>query len=763
MSELLASLNDRQRAVAEHDEGPLLVLAGAGSGKTRAIVHRIAHLILERGVHPEQIMAVTFTNKAAGEMKERVRSLLPESEAAPTWISTFHSTCARILRYDGRRIGIPRSFTIYDDDDRKRMIKRVMGELGLAGSDYTPDECRGFIERARNYGWFPRQAHEAAVGRRQETLANVYQAYHEAMRANATLDFGDLLLATIQLLQDDKDTRGRYQYQFRYLMVDEFQDTNPAQYLLLRLLIDSPHNLTVVGDDDQSIYAWRGATVTNLLGFEEEFNQAQVIRLEQNYRSTQGILDLANAVISANHGRKRKTLWSDRGPGHAPRLFTARDDREEAQFVCEQIERLLRTDDRRYGDVAVFYRTNAQSRVYEEQLRRFAIPYVVLAGTSFYAREEIKDLLAYLRAAVNPGDVVAAQRIVNVPKRGVGQKSMARLVQLAELEQVPITRAIALLAEDRSVRLRGNARAALRELAELFAELQRSCDDMGPVRVAQWLLEAIHYKDHLLSKHPDNAVDRWDNVSELINAMAAYEDDVRRANDGTEPTVAGFLERAALVQMNDVDLNAGAVTLMTIHAAKGLEYPVVFLTGLEEGSIPLIRGGKPEPDDLEEERRLAYVAITRAEDRLFLTNCMNRRVFGTMTRRPYSRFLDEVPEGLFERDERSAGRGLRRSPSSGFARRRPARDSLDQREFPEPEDVVQQHVTYEVPPDGIRFTRPTQDDSELGSYVGRIASHRTFGRGRITHAEFSGSKIKLSIDFPGVGTKKVISKFVELI
>ncbi len=762
MTRLLEHLNEPQREVVLHGDGPMLVLAGAGSGKTRAITHRIAHLILERNVYPEQIIAVTFTNKAAAEMRERVDHLLQGQDQAPTWMATFHSACARILRYDGRHIGIPRGFTIFDDDDQKRMIKTMVAELQLPTDEIKIADYKAFIERARNQGWLPKQAHEVSFGRQQEMKANLYSAYHERMRANGTLDFGDLLLATIELLETNQDVRERYQYQYRHVLVDEFQDTNPAQYKLLRLLTGPPHNLVVVGDDDQSIYAWRGAAVTNLLGFEHDFETCNVVRLEQNYRSTQPILDLANAIISVNRGRKAKKLWTDRTGGEVPSLFTARDDREEAQYVSREIERFTQSSNFSYGDLAIFYRTNSQSRVYEEQLRRFGIPYRVVAGTSFYAREEIKDVLGYLRAAVNPADAVAVLRIINVPKRGCGKKALAHLNMLAEVERVPLADAIPLLADDRSVRVRSNARDALKELHELLEELRGAANHWGPVQCVQWLLDTIGYKDYLLNKHPENAVDRWDNVSELINAMAAYEEDVRKL-ESDNPTVAGFLERAALVQANDTELDQGAVSLMTIHAAKGLEYPVVFVTGLEDGSMPLIRGSNGEADDMEEERRLCYVAVTRAKEHLILSNCLNRRVFGTMTRRRHSPFLDGAAKDFYRRNRKSASGSFSTArDSSSF--RRPEYNEFDPRQYPNPEDFSQVEVDYDnVPPDGIRFTRPSMDDGSLGTYVGRVAHHKTFGAGRITAAEYSGDKVKLTIDFATVGTKKVISRFVEIV
>jgi DNA helicase-2/ATP-dependent DNA helicase PcrA len=714
-------------------------------------VERIAHLIRHEGAHPEEILAVTFTNKAAGEMASRVAELLGGDVAPPTWIATFHSACARLLRREAHRIGISRSFTIFDDDDQRRMLKVVAKELNVPSDRGSLGAYQQFIERARNQAMLPDAAHESGVGPNHELLANVFEAYHHRMRRNGTLDFGDLIQAVIDLLEHDERTRQYYQTRWPYLLVDEFQDTNPAQYKLLRLLVGAARDITVVGDDDQSIYSWRGATIENILGFESAFPGCRVVRLEQNYRSTQAILNVANQVIADNSNRQPKELWTERAGGELPIVFTGRDDREEAHYIARTIERLL-SEAVRPSEIAVFYRTNAQSRNYEEALRRYNIDYRVIAGTSFYAREEVKDLLAYLRVAANPDDLVAATRIVNVPRRGCGEKTLERIRSFALSEGIPFFEALERFVADPPTRLRRATRDGLEELCEIVNELSSAANGQAPSEMALWLLEQIDYRKHLESKHAESATDRYDNVVELISAMRAFEEEV--AGVAEEATLAGFLERSALVQATDVVQGRGAVSLMTIHAAKGLEYPIVFLTGLEEGLLPLRRHGAEDVDDVEEERRLCYVAMTRAEEQLYLTNCLHRRIYGNLAPRTASRFLDAIESVLLKVDP------------AGAASRHRFTDTLlrDLRSSARPGRDASVHYEYDaVPHDGIRLSQPSRDDSELGKLIGRNALHKTFGSGVVTNAEYAGQRIKLTIRFRQVGTKKVIRSFVEIV
>ena len=758
MSLAATNLNPRQREVVEHEVGPLLVLAGAGSGKTRTIVHRIVRLINECRIHPNDILAVTFTNKAAGEMAERVAELLDFGGARPRWISTFHSACARILRREAPLLGLPRSFTIFDSDDQKKMIREVARDLNLGHAAADVGTYQHFIERARNRAWSPADAQEHGSSVNHEVLCRVFAEYHRRMRRNGTLDFGDLISAVIELLEKNPRVQAQYQQRWAHLMVDEFQDTNAAQYRLLRLLTSPPHDVLVVGDDDQCIYSWRGANVTNLLGFERDFPGTKTVRLEQNYRSTQAILDLANAIIVENQARKPKTLWTENEGGMKPVLFVGHDEREEAQFVARHLEQFRRSGDVNLGDCAIFYRTNAQSRINEEQLRRFDIPYRVIASTSFYERKEIKDVLAYLRLAVNPNDAIAAMRVVNVPRRGCGKTTIGRINAIAAAEDLSFLAAIERFLGRSEYRITKRARKGLELFVAVVEQLSLAADTEPPSGVTEWLLTEIDFTDSLRANHPQDYNDRYENVQELINAMRSFEDEAE-ADDELSPTLGGFLERTALVQPTDIEMAQDAVNLMTIHTAKGLEFPVVFLTGLEEGLIPLIRRGQDE-GQTEEERRLCYVAATRAKQQLYLSYALNRRIYGSFKQRDRSRFIKTIPPVLFDIDAASA-RDLSVARSTQHrtgTSEMPAYEDVDQR----PRWQTQTLEDVEIPPDGLRITRPSRRDDELAGLVGRTAVHRTFGQGTVTDAEYSGQRIKLTIRFPQVGVKKVIRRFVEL-
>ncbi|MBN1947711.1 MAG: UvrD-helicase domain-containing protein [Bradymonadales bacterium] len=792
-------LNPAQREAVEHTGGPLLILAGAGSGKTRVIVHRIAHLIQRHQVHPQHILGVTFTNKAAGEMVSRVARLLSDASRRPTWISTFHSLCARILRREAPALGFPRSFTIFDADDQLRMIKQVAEEMGIPKDGPSVASYQSFVERARNRGWLPQAAFEQSPKNHHQLCAQLYERYHQRMRANGTLDFGDLILAVIECLERFDPIRERYLAQWQHILVDEFQDTNPAQYRLLKLLTNSPFHIAAVGDDDQSIYAWRGATVENLLGFEHDFPGCRVVRLEQNYRSTQAILDLANAAIAVNRTRLPKVLWTTNRHGPKPVRFTGRHEGEEAAYIARQIELQRKRHQVEYGDIALFYRINAQSRIYEEQLRRSAIPYRVIAGTSFYEREEIKDILAYLRLAINPADDIAAMRIANVPRRGLGAKGSDQVKLRAQERGIPFFPALeSMLEQNNAPCFRKQTREALQQLAALIRRLRSEARSATPPsQLTSWLIEQIDYLGYLQAVHPENAADRFDNVQELVNAMRDFEEERPLRHGESDTSLQGFLETSALVQAADQPTAQGAVNLMTIHAAKGLEFQVVFLTGLEDGLLPLVRGGAEEPENPDEERRLFYVAMTRAKEQLFLTDCLSRRLFGNSVANQPSRFLEAIDDRLLQTDptscrlfspEGTAGYSTRsrsypiprtladpddtaRSFATAPRRRLPESSETwtrKSREVPPPAagrspDPLRVVEELAIPPDGLRLQRPTRDGSELDALVGRIARHRTFGEGRITRAEYSGQRIKLTIQFPSVGTKCVISSYVEVV
>jgi ATP-dependent DNA helicase UvrD/PcrA len=638
---LLEGLNEPQREAVLHGEGPLLILAGAGSGKTRVLTHRIAHLVATGQAHPGEILAITFTNKAAGEMRDRVEALVGRGSRR-MWVMTFHSACARMLRADADKLGYTRGFTIYDEQDSLRLVKQCMDELDVDPKRFAPRGIRRQVSDAKN-ALLDAEAYRLKVGSFfEQTAADVYELYEQRAHANNAMDFDDLLFRCVNLFELFPEVRDRYRRSFRHVLVDEYQDTNRAQYRWLQLLAEEHRNLCVVGDDDQSIYRFRGADIKNILDFEDDYPDAEVIKLEQNYRSTQTILNAANAVISNNRARKAKSLWSDLGDGEPVHVRELDDEHAEGRFVVSEIERLVDEGASR-DEIAVFYRTNAQSRVLEDMLVRYGVPYQVIGGTRFYERAEVKDALAYLTLFVNPADVVAFGRIVNSPRRGIGQTTQARLVGHAntvgepvwdvaeEPREVPGLGAAAIKAVDRFM----SVMTRLRERAEGGAAvgdlLQETLDETG-------------YLDALRAERTIESQGRLENLEELVGVAREYE------ATAEEPSVEEFLQQIALFSEQDnLRDEEGIVTLMTLHNAKGLEFPIVFMIGLEDGVFPHSRS--IESGDLEEERRLAYVGITRARRELYLTHARSRNLFGQRDWNLRSRFVDEIPADLTDRDE----------------------------------------------------------------------------------------------------------------
>lgn len=628
----LEKMNPPQRQAVLTTEGPLLVLAGAGSGKTRVLTHRIAYL-LEKGVPPWAILAITFTNKAAREMKERVEGLVGDA-ASEVWVSTFHACCARILRRDIEKLGYQRSFSIYDDDDQMSVIKQILKEQNLGDKAYPPREIKSAISDAKNRLLTPKEwLKEKQNDFRSKKIAEVFEAYEKTLKNNNALDFDDLLVKTIKLLLDHPPVLQYYQNKFSYILVDEYQDTNPAQYDLIRLLSGSKRNLCVVGDDDQSIYGWRGADISIILGFEKDYPDCQVIKLEQNYRSTSNILNAANSVIDHNMGRKGKVLWTDAGEGEKIQVYEAEDERDEAAFVCESLKRLMNRGITP-GKAAVLYRMNAQSRVLEEALVRMGIPYRVYGGMKFYDRKEVKDLVAYLRVLVNPDDDVSVRRIINEPKRSIGDSTVALLQQYAAEEEISLY-AAALSADE--VELSSRARSAVNKFGELMIELLDMKQELPPDQLLRAMIEKIGYEKQFTEVKSDENQSRLDNIKELEGAISEY------VQQNPEGGLEGFLENVALVtDLDNMEGESQALTLMTLHSAKGLEFPAVFLIGMEEGIFPSNRSMLDE-DRMEEERRLCYVGITRAMKVLYMTHARTRAVFGMRQANPPSRFLDEIP------------------------------------------------------------------------------------------------------------------------
>lgn len=608
------------------------MLAGAGSGKTRVLTHRIAYL-LERGLAaPDEVLAITFTNKAAEEMKERV-ALLVGQQARRMWVSTFHSFCARVLRAHAERLGYRRGFTIYDQGDSIRLVKRCIVELGKDPKRFNPRSFAAQIGAAKNALVGPDDYLRQTEGYMAENVAEVYGLYQQRLYENNAVDFDDLIMQTVALLELFPEVRERYQERFRYIHVDEYQDTNHAQYRLVNILATKHRNLCVVGDDDQSVYSWRGADIRNILDFERDYPEARVVKLEQNYRSTQTILDAANAVVANNVSRKAKRLWTAGEEGERIRVFAAGDEYAEARFVVSEIRRLL-DGGARPSDVAVFYRTNAQSRTLEDVLVREGIPYQVIGGLRFYERAEIKDAIAYLSVIANPADDVSLERISNVPKRGLGATSLGKLQEHARRAGTTLYEA---LAEPEAAGLSGKARRACEELRRLFEGWRVAAREVGPAELAEAVLEESGYRGELEAERTVEAEQRLDNLEELINAARAYE------TAEPEPSLEGFLQELALYSEQDaLDTGGGSVTLMTLHNAKGLEFPHVFIVGMEEGTFPHARA--LDEQNLEEERRLCYVGITRAMKSLTLSYARVRSSWGEREPRMPSRFLSEIPE-----------------------------------------------------------------------------------------------------------------------
>ena len=638
-SPLIEALNPVQAEAVLHTEGPVLIVAGAGSGKTRALTHRIAYLIREHGVSPYAILAITFTNKAAREMAARVEGLLGQRIAKGMWILTFHSACARILRREHDHLGLPSSFTIYDEGDTERLLTSVLKDLNLDVKRYPPRAMSAAIGKAKDNVLSAGEFAQMAGNFYEQTIANVYVEYEKRKLGAGALDFDDLITETVRLFRDHPAVLEHYQEWFRYILVDEYQDTNRAQYQLVNLLADKYRNVCVVGDADQGVYSWRGATIQNLLDFERDYPDAEVFLMEQNYRSTSNILAIANALIEHNVQRKPKSLWTETTEGELAVRFRADDEHEEALFVAEETHRLVEDEAHRYSDVAVFYRTNAQSRVLEDIFMRAGIPYRVVGGVRFYQRKEVKDVLAYLRLLLNPQDVISARRVVNTPKRGIGDATVAALEGFAAIEQIPFLEATR--RADELADLGARAKGAIAGFVGVMQRLQEAFESGAtPQRMVEAAATESGYLLELEAERTVEAEGRIENLRELGGVAAEFE---QRSPDGS---LAEFLEQVSLVsEQDEYDEESGSVTLMTLHNAKGLEFPVVFIIGLEDGVFPHYRS-MGDPAHLEEERRLMYVGVTRARERLYMTYAWSRTLFGSTSYSPPSRFLGEIPTEL---------------------------------------------------------------------------------------------------------------------
>ena len=726
MNSLLTGLNKEQQQAVQHTEGPLLILAGAGSGKTKVLTVRIAHL-LAQGVNPYEILAITFTNKAAKEMKSRVEGLVGDV-ANRIWLSTFHSFCAKFLRFElDNFLGYNSNFTIYDTSDSQAVIKAALKALNLDDKYYPVGAMIGAISDAKNKLLFASDFRKQARDFYQQKVADVYEYYERELRKNNALDFDDLLLVAVKLLQSNEAVLDKYSKRFRYVMIDEYQDTNHAQYLLAKLLASHWKNIAVVGDADQSIYAWRGADIQNILDFEKDYPNCTSIKLEQNYRSTKIILDAANAVIENNEGRPKKNLWTDKTEGAKIQHFTAQSEHEEAAFIGDTIAKKHDIHGVPYGDMAILYRTNAQSRVLEEALIKRALPYTMVGGTKFYDRKEIKDVLAYLRVLYNPFDDLSLLRIINVPKRSIGATTVANLQDYARANGTSLFMTLTQLHLVDTIK--GKTKEKLEEFGILIFTLVAEMEDKTVLDILESILDRTGYLAQLEESTDPQDQARAENIGELLSVAKDFQD--------TNPngTVEDFLEQVALV--NDVDSfeqEESKVTLMTLHAAKGLEFPIVFLGGLEEGLFPHSRT-LMNPEEIEEERRLAYVGITRAEKELYISNATTRTVFGRTSSYLPSRFIDEIPEELVD--------GLRAK-----------------RKVP---DDIKRHVPQHMSVTSRPVTKPIVRNEVIADWkVGDTAIHSKWGNGKVINVAGEGAGMKLTIEFPTQGVRVVMAKFAPV-
>ncbi|MGP3688012.1 DNA helicase PcrA [Streptomyces sp. IBSNAI002] len=762
---LLDGLNEQQRAAVVHAGSPLLIVAGAGSGKTRVLTHRIGHLLSARNVHPGQILAITFTNKAAGEMKERVEGLVgPRANAM--WVSTFHSACVRILRRESKRLGFTSSFSIYDAADSKRLMALVCRDLDLDPKKFPPKAFNAKVSNLKNELIDAEAFADQAVDGFEKTLAQAYGMYQGRLREANALDFDDIIMTTVHLLQAFPDVAEHYRRRFRHVLVDEYQDTNHAQYTLVRELVGTgypdlpPAELCVVGDADQSIYAFRGATIRNILQFEEDYKDATTILLEQNYRSTQTILSAANAVIERNENRRAKNLWTQAGTGAVITGYVADTEHDEAQFVADEIDRLTDAGDAQAGDVAIFYRTNAQSRVFEEIFIRVGLPYKVVGGVRFYERKEVRDVLAYLRVLANPEDNVPLRRILNVPKRGIGERAEAMIDALAMREKITFPQALKRV--DEAFGMAARSTNAVKRFNVLMEELRTIVDSgAGPAVVLEAVLERTGYLAELQASTDPQDETRIENLQELAAVALEFEQardqaDTPAAGAAGPGTLAEFLEQVALVadsdQIPDEDTEGtGVITLMTLHTAKGLEFPVVFLTGMEDGVFPHMRS-LGQTKELEEERRLAYVGITRARERLYLTRSSMRSAWGTPSYNPPSRFLEEIPAEYLQWKRTGAAQkpaGPIRGSGGGKA------------SFGTSPEAFLSSSRTKSGPSGFA-TRRAADKPVIALVVGDRVTHDQFGLGTVMEVRGAGADAQATIDFGDDKPKRLLLRYAPV-
>ncbi|CAK1231086.1 DNA helicase PcrA [Fructobacillus fructosus] len=744
VEELTKGMNDKQAEAVETTEGPLLIMAGAGSGKTRVLTHRVAHLIEDLDVRPWRILAITFTNKAAREMRERIAKLVDPEQAQAVWVSTFHALAVRILRRDGEQIGLGKNFTILDSSAQKTLVKRVVNELNLDSNQYDPRTILGTISNAKNELLTPKDYAEQAGNYYEERVAEVYRAYQKALRQAQSVDFDDLIMMTIELFEKVPEVLHRYQDQFRYLHVDEYQDTNDAQYKIVNMLAQGSKNLAVVGDADQSIYGWRGANMQNILNFEKDWPDAKSVFLEQNYRSTQNILDAANDVINNNNERVPKKLWTENGKGEKITYYRAQSAQDEAYYVLGKIQKGQREQKRSLSDFAILYRTNAQSRAMEEALVKANIPYTIVGGHKFYDRKEILDIMAYLSLVANPADNAALERIINVPKRAIGQTTIDRLFGFADSINLPMLAAIDQI--EMAADIRPAAASKLLAFAEMIHNFRQQAEFLDVSELTDLILDQSGYRKELQKKADPESQSRLENLDEFISVTKEFEAKYdASAEDAVDPLTDFLGSTALMAELDNVEEDSGQVTLMTLHAAKGLEFPVVFLIGLEEGLFPLGRAAQDE-DLLEEERRLAYVGITRAEQKLYLTNAFSRLLYGKTQSNQPSRFIDEISDDLIEKAYPAGSSATQPGLSSKFLRA----TATTYQGRPVQASAVQKKEADTTGAEGVSWQ------------AGDKVQHKKWGIGTVVSVTGSADDQELKVAFPEDGIKQLLAAFAPI-
>lgn len=766
MNPLLTGMNDKQAEAVQTTEGPLLIMAGAGSGKTRVLTHRIAYLIDEKMINPWNILAITFTNKAAREMRERAMALNPAT--SETLIATFHSMCVRILRREADHIGYNRNFTIVDPGEQRTLMKRILKNLNLDPKKWNERAILGTISNAKN-DLLDEVAYEHQAGDMYtQIVAKCYKAYQEELRRSEAMDFDDLIMMTLRLFDKNPDVLAYYQQRYQYIHVDEYQDTNHAQYQLVKLLASRFKNICVVGDADQSIYGWRGADMQNILDFEKDYPEAMVVLLEENYRSTKKILQAANEVIKNNRNRRPKKLWTQNDDGEQIVYYRANDERDEAVFVASTIDNIIREEGKHFKDFAVLYRTNAQSRTIEEALLKSNIPYTMVGGTKFYSRKEIRDVISYLNLIANPADNISFERVVNEPKRGVGPGTLEKIRTFAYEQNMSLLDASANIMLSP---IKGKAAQGVYDFANMILNLRDQLDGLSITEAVEAVLDKSGYLDALSMQQTLESQARIENIEEFMSVTKNFDE---TNTDGTEDEtgidrLGRFLNDLALIaDTDDGDMEAAEVTLMTLHAAKGLEFPVVFLIGMEEGVFPLSRASE-EPDELEEERRLAYVGITRAEEILFLTNANTRTLFGKTNYNRPSRFLREISDdllqyqGLARPANSSFGVRYTKNEPTQFGQGMSLQQALQSRKANAQPQRRSSAQTFSKATGGLPFGKMSDSSNTATDWeIGDIAHHKKWGDGTVLEVTGSGKTQELKIKFPEVGLKKVLASVAPI-